>query len=632
MKKMKCEVCGSTDIKRVEASIFECQSCGVQYTKEEAQKLLVEIAGKVKIDLSEDIENNIKRGDQYKENGGIEKAKEYYNRALDMDPENSKALERIAIISEMLRFNNYYIIAPKINPHKNVQNFLMQLATTKNIVCDIYKKISIKNIVEKYYTFSFIKGKYECNWSLVACRKYFENQTVYKEEYDPTTKKSRTVPKTEKVAKVEKIPMSGTKIFEASRFALASDSLNKKINSIFEDKEFVEELIDNFDELQDEKYNDYKLKKIQFQDLAKHNSGYTYNGMQLELNIDNAIIFNNKDNMANESHAKALDEIKSGINCDYFEGVSAPRTEISQSVVYVLVPIQIIEYMYEGEIFVAISDLISSPTTMPKIYPCDMDLYEKKESLKSKVAESKGELRSLLNLAAITGVGGIILILASRFIYIEILVAFGLAGIGIAIFTIIKYFMRKNKDAKEYDEELKNAKTQLYSPREKYLSYSYDIFFGNLTDDFSFKEIQALIADNTIELTPGYLVAPSGEIIDFDGVQNDESDVVLEFTQSRKRFKFRDIFIIPFVAYITIIISIYLIAFIIDEELLPILSVPGVMIGLLIFIRSRLNKMTKKLGLTEVPKSDQYLYYLVFGTLCPGALAFIVMFIYFELS
>lgn len=262
-----------------------------------------------------------------------------------------------------------------------------------------------------------------------------------------------------------------------------------------------------------------------------------------------------------------------------------------------------------------------------------MDLYEKKESLKSSVAESKSELRSLLNLAAITGVGGIILTLASRFIYIEILLAFGLAGIGIAIFTIIKYFMRKNKDAKEYDEELKNAKTQLYSPREKYLSYSYDIFFENFTDDdFSIKKIQALIADNTIELTPGYLVAPSGEIIDFDGTQNDESDVVLEFTQSRKRFKFRDVFIIPFVAYIAIIIAIYLIAIIIDEELLFILSVSGVMIGLLIFIRSRLNKMTKKLGLTEVPKSDQYLYYLVFGTLCPGALAFIVMFIYFELS
>ena len=464
----------------------------------------------------------------------------------------------------------------------------------------------------------------------MACRKYFENQTVYKEEYDSTTKTRRNVPKTEKVAKVEKIPMSGTKIFEASKFALASDSLNKKINSIFEDKEYVEELIENFDELQDEKYNDYKLKKIQFQDLTKHNSSYTYNGMQLETNVDKAIIFNNKDNMSNEAHAKALDEIKSGISCDYFEGVSAPRTEISQSVVYVLVPIQIIEYTYEGESFVAISDLISSTTTMPKIYPCDIDLYEKKESLKSRVAESKSGLRSLLNLAAIMGVGGIILTLASRFIYIEILLAFGLAGIGAAIFTIIKYFIRKNKEAKEYDEELKNAKTQLYSPREKYLSYSYDIFFENLTDDLSFKGIQALIADNTIELTPGYLVAPSGEIIDFDGMQNDESDEVLEFTQSRKRFKFRDILIVPMIVYFAIIIAIYLITVIISEEIFAV-SLGGVMGGLCILIMSRLNKMTKKLGLTEIPKFDKYLYLLVFGTICPGVLAFVVLFTYFEL-
>ena len=35
MKKMKCEVCGSTEIKKIDDSIFECQSCGVQYSKDE---------------------------------------------------------------------------------------------------------------------------------------------------------------------------------------------------------------------------------------------------------------------------------------------------------------------------------------------------------------------------------------------------------------------------------------------------------------------------------------------------------------------------------------------------------------------------------------------------------------------
>lgn len=41
MKKMQCEVCGSTDIKKIDDTTFECQSCGVQYSKEEVQKLLV---------------------------------------------------------------------------------------------------------------------------------------------------------------------------------------------------------------------------------------------------------------------------------------------------------------------------------------------------------------------------------------------------------------------------------------------------------------------------------------------------------------------------------------------------------------------------------------------------------------
>ncbi|MBQ4155109.1 MAG: hypothetical protein IJE01_07955 [Clostridia bacterium] len=44
MKKMKCEVCGSTSIKKVSDTTFECQECGVQYDKNEVMKLLVEVS------------------------------------------------------------------------------------------------------------------------------------------------------------------------------------------------------------------------------------------------------------------------------------------------------------------------------------------------------------------------------------------------------------------------------------------------------------------------------------------------------------------------------------------------------------------------------------------------------------
>lgn len=51
MKKIQCEVCGSTEIKKVGDDLFECQSCGVQYSKNDVSKLLVKITGEVKLTI-----------------------------------------------------------------------------------------------------------------------------------------------------------------------------------------------------------------------------------------------------------------------------------------------------------------------------------------------------------------------------------------------------------------------------------------------------------------------------------------------------------------------------------------------------------------------------------------------------
>ena len=146
MKKMQCEVCGSNEIKKIDDSTFECQSCGVQYSKNELQKLLVEITGNVKIDHSQEVENAIKRAEQFENDGDSKKAKEYYNKALDMDAENEKAQQRIKEISDNQLLEEYYVIDSAVNPKENVKDFLKQLASTENIACDIYKEITIKNI------------------------------------------------------------------------------------------------------------------------------------------------------------------------------------------------------------------------------------------------------------------------------------------------------------------------------------------------------------------------------------------------------------------------------------------------------------------------------------------------------
>ena len=53
MKRLTCEMCGSTDLVKQEG-VFVCQSCGCKYSVEEAKKMMV--AGMVSIDHSGELE------------------------------------------------------------------------------------------------------------------------------------------------------------------------------------------------------------------------------------------------------------------------------------------------------------------------------------------------------------------------------------------------------------------------------------------------------------------------------------------------------------------------------------------------------------------------------------------------
>ncbi len=56
MKEIRCEMCGSNDLVK-NGEFFVCQYCGAKYTPDEARKLMVE--GTIKIDNSENIQNNL---------------------------------------------------------------------------------------------------------------------------------------------------------------------------------------------------------------------------------------------------------------------------------------------------------------------------------------------------------------------------------------------------------------------------------------------------------------------------------------------------------------------------------------------------------------------------------------------
>ena len=92
MKKMQCEVCGSTSIKKIDDSTFECQSCGVQYSKTELQKLLVEITGEVRIDRNAEVANMITNMRRLYKNQDYSRVVDTCDKILNIQPDNVDAI------------------------------------------------------------------------------------------------------------------------------------------------------------------------------------------------------------------------------------------------------------------------------------------------------------------------------------------------------------------------------------------------------------------------------------------------------------------------------------------------------------------------------------------------------------
>ena len=95
MKRLVCEICGGTELRKQDG-VFVCQSCGCQYTVEEAKKIMVEgvvqVEGTVRVDETNRITNlvsNIKRTFDNQKNS------ETYtlcSELLRIDPKNPEAL------------------------------------------------------------------------------------------------------------------------------------------------------------------------------------------------------------------------------------------------------------------------------------------------------------------------------------------------------------------------------------------------------------------------------------------------------------------------------------------------------------------------------------------------------------
>ncbi len=95
MKKLVCELCGSNNLLK-ENGVFVCQSCGTQYSVEEARKMMIEgtvnVQGVVQVDNSSQIENyyiNARRALSQQDWASVEK---YYDLVLQNEPSSIEAI------------------------------------------------------------------------------------------------------------------------------------------------------------------------------------------------------------------------------------------------------------------------------------------------------------------------------------------------------------------------------------------------------------------------------------------------------------------------------------------------------------------------------------------------------------
>lgn len=97
MKRLTCEMCGSTDLLK-QNGVFVCQSCGCQYSIEEAKKLLVEVEGTVsvqgtvQIDKTSEVQKHLANARRALAKEDWDDVVRYYNLVEENDPTDIEAI------------------------------------------------------------------------------------------------------------------------------------------------------------------------------------------------------------------------------------------------------------------------------------------------------------------------------------------------------------------------------------------------------------------------------------------------------------------------------------------------------------------------------------------------------------
>ena len=488
MKQLTCEMCGSTNLIKQDG-VFACQTCGCKYSVEEAKKMMIEgnvdVSGStVFIDNTKQVESNLKRAKQYETQGNNYFAMEYYNKALDLDADNIEANNGVARLRAKNKWSDYYVIEPEISPQENVNRFLNELSEAKNIACDIYANIKIKSIKEKYYDFSFLKASGSVTWTATRCDQHIENETVYKTKYE--NGKQVQVPETNKVTRVERTPISGSKNWNCEKLFFVSNAIISLLNS--EDDCFAKEINNEFVELQDELYGKYKPVRLNPDKISEKNGISKYDGLQIEVTTDLSRQSKISDDLIDSEISRCCNGTLNSTETTYYENIDAKSNTSSKTIAKILLPVQVIVYEYKGKEYSAISSL-SNKCQIIQTIPTDTELYNSQKDIsetcdKLTKRKYKDAPKILFATAALMPIiSAIICFIDGNDFEPYPYVTFPLMGIVVVLAFIFLFVDLSNKKAIEKAIDAKSVEYKmLLKPRTSLLQSTKSKFFEKYSD------------------------------------------------------------------------------------------------------------------------------------------------------
>lgn len=174
MQKLKCELCGSIDIVKIEDDLFQCRHCGCKYTKEQAKALISGVVEVVK--GTAELERRLKNAQTYMQ------LREYDKALGELTSLSNEYPAENIIYSKMLEYNY------RLNKTMTVQRFHELAAIYRKAVTTAKSKADQEGITHAYNKFytDFIKG-------LMAHQNTIEFIGFFREAFS-SYKKNKTKP------------------------------------------------------------------------------------------------------------------------------------------------------------------------------------------------------------------------------------------------------------------------------------------------------------------------------------------------------------------------------------------------------------------------------------------------------